>query len=122
MQRGMRIYQFIPRFTEEVERDGGAQARDKTLISELKRRLDVPGDNGDAEGRRYDGYDRDLSRNGAETISSVEVCEKRDGEGEGVETDVFLSQRQRDKDLRLSAHGFRRDGPGSGLNQAGGDL
>ncbi|KAG2286555.1 hypothetical protein Bca52824_046159 [Brassica carinata] len=71
----MRIYQFIPRFTEEVERDGGAQ---KTLISELKRRLDVPGDNGEAEGRRYDGYDRDLSRNGAETISSVEVCEKRD--------------------------------------------
>ena len=38
--------------------------------------------NGGAKGRRYDGADRDLSENGAETISPVEAREKRDGERE----------------------------------------
>ena len=37
----------------------------------------------------------------------MEVREKRDGERERVETDVFLSQEdKRDQDMRLSARGF----------------
>ncbi|KAF3535378.1 hypothetical protein F2Q69_00023494 [Brassica cretica] len=103
MHRRTKMYKYIPLFTSEVERGGGALRQSSILV----------GGGGESPEKTCDEQrtDRDLSRDGSEIISMMRVREEERLREERESISIlFRPQKTKREERRLSAQGFTEMG------------